>query len=61
MKCRPAFCIMRIGIGMGRDWGGVKRRNEEFKSRSRCCADCCRRQVKVTDPAGQGIEVTEYY
>ena len=35
--------------------------NEEFKSRSRCCADCCRRQVKVTDQAGQVIEVTEYY
>lgn len=35
--------------------------NEQFKSRSRCCADCCRRQVKVTDPAGQVIEVTEYY
>jgi hypothetical protein len=35
--------------------------NEQFKSRSRCCAACCRRQVKVTDSAGQGVEVTEYY
>jgi hypothetical protein len=35
--------------------------NEQFKSRSRCCADCCRRQIKVTDPAGRVIEVTEYY
>lgn len=35
--------------------------NEQFKSRSRCCAACCRRQVKVTGQAGQVIEVTEYY
>lgn len=35
--------------------------NEEFKSRSRCCAACCRRQVKVSDQSGQVIEVTEYY
>jgi len=33
--------------------------NEQFKSRSRCCAACCQRQVKVTDPAGQVVEVTE--
>ena len=35
--------------------------NEQFKSRSRCCADCCQRQITETDQAGQEVEVTEYY
>lgn len=35
--------------------------NEQFKSRARCCADCCQRQIKVTDDSGQVVEVTEYY
>jgi len=35
--------------------------NEQFKSRSRCCAACCRRQIKETDAAGQVVEVTEYF
>lgn len=35
--------------------------NEQFKSRSRCCADCRQRQVKVKNAAGQEEEVTEYY
>ncbi len=35
--------------------------NEQFNSRARCCAACCQRQVKVTDDAGQLVEVTEYY
>ena len=35
--------------------------NEQFKSRARCCADCCQRQIKVTEDSGQVVEVTEYY
>jgi hypothetical protein len=35
--------------------------NEQFASRARCCPDCARRQVTVTDAAGQSSEVTEYY
>jgi len=35
--------------------------NEQFKSRARCCADCSRRQIKVTDPDGGVVEVTEYF
>jgi len=35
--------------------------NEQFKSRCRCCADCCQRQVEVKDAAGQTQQVTEYY
>ena len=35
--------------------------NEQFKSRARCCAACCQRQVNVTDDSGQIVEVTEYY
>lgn len=35
--------------------------NEQFKSRARCCEDCCQRQIKVTDDSGQVVEVTEYY
>ena len=35
--------------------------NEQFKSRSRCCAQCCQRRITVTDPGGEKQEVTEYY
>lgn len=35
--------------------------NEQFKSRSRCCAGCCQRQVKLRNPLGLEYEVTEYY
>lgn len=35
--------------------------NEQFKSRARCCADCCQRKIKLTDDSGQVVEVTEYY
>ena len=35
--------------------------NEHCKSRSRCCACCCQRQVEVTDDAGQKVKVTEHY
>ncbi len=35
--------------------------NEQFNSRSRCCPECCQRQVKVRDKDGQEQEVTEYY
>jgi hypothetical protein len=35
--------------------------NEHFKSRARCCAECCQRQIKVSDDSGQLVEVTEYY
>jgi len=35
--------------------------NEHFKSRSRCCADCCQRQVEETDAQGHKHPVTEYY
>jgi hypothetical protein len=35
--------------------------NEQFKSRSRCCSDCCQRQVKIRNDQGQEEEVTEYY
>jgi hypothetical protein len=35
--------------------------NEQFKSRSRCCAQCSRRQVTVRVADGQEQEVTEYY
>jgi DDE family transposase len=35
--------------------------NEQFNSRSRCCAQCCQRQIKVRDRAGQESEQTEYY
>lgn len=35
--------------------------NEQFKSRCRCCPDCCRRQVEVKDASGQRQTVTEYY
>jgi hypothetical protein len=35
--------------------------NEHCKSRSRCCEDCCQRQVQVTDAQGNKHTVTEYY
>jgi Transposase DDE domain len=35
--------------------------NEQFKSRSRCCAHCCQRQIKIKNRQGQIEEVTEYY
>ena len=35
--------------------------NEHFASRSRCCPDCCQRQVEETGPDGQKRKVTEYY
>lgn len=35
--------------------------NEQFKSRARCCAQCCQRRIKLTDESGQIVEVTEYY
>ena len=35
--------------------------NEQFKSRSRCCAECAQRQIKIGNEAGQEEEVTEYY
>jgi nitroreductase len=35
--------------------------NEQFKSRHRCCPECCQRQLEVKDAAGQVQTVTEYY
>ena len=35
--------------------------NEHFKSRSRCCECCCKRQVEETDAQGNKHKVTEYY
>jgi hypothetical protein len=35
--------------------------NEQFKSRCRCCPDCCQRQIKIKNAQGQIEEVTEYY
>jgi hypothetical protein len=35
--------------------------NEQFKSRSRCCAQCCQRRVEIVDEEGQKQEVIEYY
>ena len=35
--------------------------NEHFKSRSRCCAHCLQRQIKIKNEQGQEEEVTEYY
>jgi hypothetical protein len=35
--------------------------NEHFKSRSRCCEDCCQRRVTVGGPDGQPTEVVESY
>lgn len=35
--------------------------NEQFKSRCRCCPECCQRTVEVKDADGQWQRVTEYY
>jgi len=35
--------------------------NEQFKSRSRCCAQCCQREVELVDEKGNKQKVTEYY
>jgi hypothetical protein len=35
--------------------------NEQFKSRSRCCEQCCQRRITETDAKGQKREVIEYY
>lgn len=35
--------------------------NEQFKSRCRCCEQCCQRKVTVTDAHGHKQEVIEYY
>jgi len=35
--------------------------NEQFKSRCRCCPQCCQRRVKVKNRQGQIQEVIEYY
>jgi nitroreductase len=35
--------------------------NEQFKSRHRCCPDCCQRQLEIKDASGQTQTVREYY
>lgn len=35
--------------------------NEHFNSRSRCCEQCCQREIEETDAQGQKHKVTEYY
>jgi hypothetical protein len=35
--------------------------NEHFASRSRCCQDCCQRQIEAMGQDGQKHKVTEYY
>jgi hypothetical protein len=35
--------------------------NEHFKSRSRCCEQCCQRTLEETDAHGQKHRVIEYY
>lgn len=35
--------------------------NEQFKSRHRCCEQCCQRQIEIKDAAGQKQTLTEYY
>lgn len=35
--------------------------NEQFKSRHRCCEQCCQRQIEIKDAAGQKQTVVEYY
>jgi len=35
--------------------------NEQFNSRSRCCAQCAQRQIKMRNEAGPEEEGTEYY
>jgi len=35
--------------------------NEHFASRSRCCPDCCQRELQETGPDGRKQTVIEYY
>lgn len=35
--------------------------NEQFHSRSRCCAQCCQREIEIKDPQGHAIQVREFY
>lgn len=35
--------------------------NEQFNSLSRCCPECCQRQIKIRNPAGQEEELTQFY
>ncbi len=35
--------------------------NEQFSSRSRCCADCSQRRISILGEDGQPTEVIEYY
>jgi hypothetical protein len=35
--------------------------NEHFASRSRCCEQCCQREIEIKDAAGQTSKVTEYF
>lgn len=35
--------------------------NEQFSSRSRCCEQCCQREVEVADADGNKQKVIEYY
>jgi hypothetical protein len=35
--------------------------NEQFKSRCRCCPECCQRQIPIKNRQGQVEAVTEYY
>ncbi len=35
--------------------------NEHFHSRSRCCENCCQREIEETDANGQKQTVIEYY
>jgi hypothetical protein len=35
--------------------------NEHFKSRSRCCPQCCQREIQETDAQGHKHKVIEYY
>lgn len=35
--------------------------NEQFNSRHRCCEACCQRKIKTRTPAGQEVEIDEFY
>jgi len=35
--------------------------NEQFSSRSRCCAECCQRQIEIKDAQDHVTKVTEFY
>lgn len=35
--------------------------NEQFKSRRRCCPECCQREIEIKDSEGQPQKVIEYY